>query len=164
MKKIILTIIIVFNFGVISNTFAASYDHEASTRACLEKFESVGRSGADCYTLDKFMRVADTWAVSPIKKIFGTLFVFIAASGAVALFFASLSSIFKEKDADGDPKSPVFGWLGLFLIVPLLIYIFYEFNYYAPYGYYRWVFTITLIGLIFYGVIELFRKKTPKSK
>ena len=164
MKKIILTIIIVFNFGVISNTFAASYDHEASTRACLEKFESVGRSGGDCYATEKVMRFAETWAISPIKKIFGTLFVFIAATGAVWWIFASLSSIFKEEDADGDPKSPVLGWIGLFLIVPLLIYIFYEFNYYAPYGYYRWVFTITFSGFIFYGVIDLFRNKTPKSK
>ena len=166
MKKIILTIIIVFNFGVISDTFAATFTQDCQMQKIRAQQTAIQPSER-CREAERFSENVDK-VVGPIgfslKYLFGTLFIVIAASGAAALFLASLSSIFKQKNAYGVPKSPVFGWLGLFLIVPLLIYIFYEFNYYAPYGYYRWVFTITLIGLIFYGVIELFRKKTPKSK
>jgi len=156
----------VFNFGVISDTFAATFTQDCQMQRIAAKNTAIQQSTA-CRETEQFIENVDK-VVGPIgsslKYIFGTLFVIIAASSAVALFFASLSSIFKEKDADGDPKSPVFGWLGLFIIVPLLIYIFYEFNYYAPYGYYRWVFTITIIGLIIVTTIERFRKKTPKSK
>jgi hypothetical protein len=166
MKKIILIILLVFNFGVISDTFAETFLQDCQMQKIAAQNSGISQSKA-CRESEQFNENVGK-VLAPvtfsIKSIFGTLLVFIAASGAVALLEASFSSILKEKDSDGDPKSPILGWVGLFFIVPLLIYIFYEFNYYAPYGFFRWVFTITFFSLVILSIIKRFTKKTHKSK
>ena len=164
MKKIILTIIIVFNFGVISDTFAATFTQDCQMQRIAAKTTGISQSTA-CRESAQFNENVDK-VVGPIafllKYIFGTLLIFIAATGALAWFGAAWESILKRNTDES--SSPVYGWVGLLLLVLVMIFIFWAFSF-SPYGFFKWIFTIIFFGGVFYGFVDtVFIKKKKKKK
>ena len=121
-----------------------------------------------CREAEQFGENVDK-VVTPIafslKYFFGTLLTFIAATGALAWLGAAWESILKRNTDES--SSPVYGWVGLILLVLVMIFIYWAFSF-SPYGFFKWVFTITFFGgfplLLGYEAFKKKKKKKNKSK
>ena len=153
-----------FNFGVISDTFAATFTQDCQMQKIAAQNTGISQSKA-CRESEQLNETVGK-VLGPVaftlKYFFGTLLIVIAASGALAWLAKALESILKI-DAD-EFSSPVYGWVGLLLLVLVMIFIFWAFSF-SPYGFFKWIFTIIFFGGVFYGFVDtVFIKKKKKKK
>ena len=160
MKKIILTIIIVFNFGVISDTFATTFTQDCQMQKIAAQNTGISQSTA-CREAEQLNKTVGK-VLSPIKFIFLTILTIIAAMGAIAWFWKALEEILVTYD-DDEFSSPLFGWLLLLALVVVMFFIFGMFAY-SPYGFFKWSFTIIFIGGVVFAFVDEIIKKIKKNK
>ena len=158
-----------FNFGVISDTFAATFTQDCQMQKIAAQNTGISQSKA-CRESEQLNETVDK-VLSPIKFIFLTLLTIIASMGAITWFWAALEAILDVDLGiahDDEFNSPLFGWLALLVLVVLMFFIFGMFAY-SPYGLFKWSFTIIFCGGVVFvfveGIIQkIKKKKTPAKK
>ena len=155
LKNITLIILLVFNFGVISDTFAATFTQDCQMQKIAAQNTGISQSKA-CRESEQLNETVGK-VISPLKYIFGTLFTILAVLLCLMWFYKALEEILVTYD-DDEFSSPLFGWLLLLGLVVVMFFIFGMFAY-SPYGFFKWSFTIIFFGGVVFVFVEQIIKK-----